>query len=100
MMLGEIDYNEMFYSHDELYDMDQFKYQGKLYNGKLKMTLKPALFPFTAQVFVTIFILFVSIVIVNFLFGLAVYDVQVMIRQKYIVTIYIYIYIILLKIIS
>ena len=77
MMLGEIDYNEMFYSHDELYDMRKFEHEGKVYSGKLKTVLKPALFPWTAQVFVTIFILFVSIVVVNFLFGLAVYDVQV-----------------------
>ena len=77
MMLGEIDYNEMFYSNDELYDIQQFQYQGKIYSGKLKTVLKPPLFPFTAQFFVTMFILFVSIVIVNFLFGLAVYDVQV-----------------------
>ena len=77
MMLGEIDYNEMFYSHDELYDMRKFEHEGKVYSGKLKTVLKPALFPWTAQIFVTIFILFVSIVVVNFLFGLAVYDVQV-----------------------
>ena len=77
MMLGEIDYNEMFYSNDELYDMEKFQYEGKIYQGKLKTVLKPPLFPITAQIFVTIFILFVSIVIVNFLFGLAVYDVQV-----------------------
>ena len=77
MMLGEIDYNEMFYSHDELYDMTNYEYDKKIYNGKLKTVLKPSLFPYTAQIFVTIFILFVSIVVVNFLFGLAVYDVQV-----------------------
>ena len=77
MMLGEIDYNEMFYSQDELYDMEIFKYEGRTYDGKLKTVLKPQLFPITAQIFITIFIVFVAIVIVNFLFGLAVYDVQV-----------------------
>ena len=79
--LGEIDYNEMFYSNDELYDMEEFEYQGKTYSGKLKTVLKRPLFHFTAQLFVTIFILFVSIVIVNFLFGLAVYDVQVILMR-------------------
>ena len=83
MMLGEIDYNEMFYSNDELYDMEKFEYEGKIYHGKLKTVLKPSLFPVTAQMFVTIFILFVSIVVVNFLFGLAVYDVQVINRLAY-----------------
>ena len=77
MMLVEIDYNTMFYSHDDLYDMQGFEHGGKNYSGKLKPVLRPQLFPYTAQIFVTIFILFVSIVIVNFLFGLAVYDVQV-----------------------
>ena len=78
MMLGELDYNEMFYSQDELYDsQDRFQYQDRTYSGKLKPVVRPQLFPVTAQVFITIFIIFVSIVIVNFLFGLAVYDVQV-----------------------
>ena len=79
-MLGEIDYNTMFYSHDEVYDMQSFEHGAKNYSGKLKPILRPPLFPYTAQIFVTIFILFVSIVIVNFLFGLAVYDVQVVIK--------------------
>ena len=78
MMLGELDYNEMFYSQDELYDsQDRFQYQDRTYSGKLKTVVRPQLFPIIAQIFITIFIVFVSIVIVNFLFGLAVYDVQV-----------------------
>ena len=77
MMLGEIDYNEMFYSHDELYDMETYQHLNKNYQGKLKTVVKPQLFPFTAHMFISIFIILVSIIIVNVLFGLAVYDVQV-----------------------
>ena len=77
MMLGEIDYNDLYYGHFELYDQKNITYENKTYWGKLKTVVRPQLFPITAQLFMTIFIVFMSIIIVNFLFGLAVYDVQV-----------------------
>ena len=79
MMTGELEYNDLYYpqrDHIELNITDGG--QGHSYaTGVIEDDDKPQYFPFTAHAVLTAFIVIVSIVIMNLLFGMAVSDVQV-----------------------
>ena len=55
---------------------------GVIINGnitaKIEHKLQQVYFPVTANIFVTLFIFFMAIIMINLLFGLAVTDVQVL----------------------
>ena len=74
MMIGELEYHDMLYKED-------FHISAQVNRthvvGDVTDDVRVQIFPFSAQVMVTIFIIFVSIIIMNFLFGLAVHDVEV-----------------------
>lgn len=80
MMTGELEYNDLYYpqrDHIELNITDGG--QGQSFaRGVIEDDDKPQYFPFTAHAVLTAFIVIVSIVIMNLLFGMAVSDVQVM----------------------
>ena len=74
MMLGELDYGDMMYPEDESITGS---IKGNSWNGTLNGDVHQQLFPFSAHALLTTFIIFVSIILMNFLFGLAVNDVEV-----------------------
>jgi hypothetical protein len=71
MMLGELEYDDLYYPQRVVANS----------NGSAWTTIdeeiEPQYFPFTSQILVAIFILMVSFIIMNLLFGLAVADIQV-----------------------
>ena len=74
MMLGELEYDELYYPQKQTLNLtidDTVAY------GEIVQETQSQFFPFTAHILVTVFILLVSIIIMNLLFGLAVTDIQV-----------------------
>jgi len=65
MMLGEIDYEDLYYSQSQ-----------HIINNSIETKVEPQLFPVTAQVFLFLFTVLVSIILMNLLVGLAVSDIQ------------------------
>jgi len=74
MMLGELEYDELYYPQDQYISL---RFNDSFVRGKIEMETVKQYFPFTAHILVTLFILLVSIIIMNLLFGLAVTDIQV-----------------------
>ena len=74
MMLGELEYDDLYYPENHTINLN---INGSVANGTLEEHVISQYFPFTAHLLVTFFILLVSIVIMNLLFGLAVTDIQV-----------------------
>lgn len=71
MMLGELEYDDLYYPERLV-----LRFNNNTGRDELHSEVTPQLFPFTAHILVTIFIVFVSIIIMNLLFGLAVADIQ------------------------
>jgi len=65
MMLGEIDYEDMYYSQSE-----------HIINSTIETTTETQHFPVTAHFFLFLFTVLVSIILMNLLVGLAVSDIQ------------------------
>lgn len=76
MMLGEIEYEDLYYPEEKRVSLSQRSEDGHI-NGTVYEDTLPQYYPFTAHVLVTGFVIFVSIIIMNLLFGLAVADIQV-----------------------
>jgi hypothetical protein len=78
MMTGELEYNDLYYPMGQnitlnLNDIDAL---GNVH-GIIEEVEQKQVFPFTGHVLLTLFIVIVSIIIMNLLFGMAVSDVQV-----------------------
>ena len=65
-MLGELEYDDLFKNSDECGN-----------NDVSNTNIQPVLYPITSHILVAIFVLFVAMVLMNVLFGLAVADIQV-----------------------
>jgi hypothetical protein len=84
MMTGELEYNDLYYPQKE-YITVLHPVSGQAaaasgftsYNASIEEKELQQFFPVTAHLVLTAFILVVSIVIMNLLFGMAVSDVQV-----------------------
>jgi ABC-type multidrug transport system fused ATPase/permease subunit len=82
MMTGEIEYNDLYYPQKQIINFTTTnkgnESDGFLHGvGDIQEVTEPQFFPVTAHAILTVFILIVSIVIMNLLFGMAVSDVQV-----------------------
>ena len=80
MMMGEIDYNDVFY-HEEnsmkgTWTTTKPGTNGN-FSGPITDAIDKQLFPISAHILITIFVVFVPMIMMNLLFGLAVSDVQV-----------------------
>ena len=71
MMMGEIEYNDLYYPDKTFITFTNATHAVEDSDPEINF------FPMTAHMVLTIFILIVSIVIMNLLFGMAVSDVQV-----------------------
>ncbi|XP_040577124.1 uncharacterized protein [Lepeophtheirus salmonis] len=76
MMLGEIEYDDLYYPEKHRIKMAGLTTNQSGWEGLIESEVEAQIFPFTAHIFVTIFIVLVSIIIMNLLFGLAVTDIQ------------------------
>ena len=74
MMLGELEYEDIYYPEKNTINLT---ISNNTVIGDIEQGVKEQFFPFTAHVVLLIFIIFVSIIVMNLLFGLAVADVQV-----------------------
>lgn len=74
MMLGELEYEDIYYPEKNTINLT---ITNNTVIGDIEQGVKEQFFPFTAHVVLLIFIIFVSIIVMNLLFGLAVADVQV-----------------------
>jgi hypothetical protein len=81
MMLGELEYDDLYYPQDQTINLT---INGSFASGTIDQETKSQFFPFTAHILVTVFVLLVSIIIMNLLFGLAVTDIQVLIGIKFV----------------
>ena len=77
MMTGEIEYNDLYYPQRQRIVLNKTPGAEQDFTGYLQEEDLPQNFPFTAHIVLAIFIIIVSIVIMNLLFGMAVSDVQV-----------------------
>jgi hypothetical protein len=80
MMLGELEYDDLYYPQDQTINLT---INGSFASGTIDQETKSQFFPFTAHILVTVFVLLVSIIIMNLLFGLAVTDIQVLIGIEF-----------------
>ena len=74
MMLGELEYEDIYYPQKDTINLT---IHNNTISGVIEDGFKTQYFPFTAHVVLLTFIIFVSIIVMNLLFGLAVTDVQV-----------------------
>ena len=74
MMLGELEYDDLYYPQKKTLNLT---IDNTIGYGEIVEETQSQFFPFTAHILVTVFILLVSIIIMNLLFGLAVTDIQV-----------------------
>ena len=74
MMLGEIEYDDLYYPQRLMAKLSDLKNHSHFH---IEEETVEQFFPVSAQILVAAFILFVSIIIMNLLFGLAVADIQV-----------------------
>jgi len=89
MMTGEIEYNDLYYPQREVVTFNMSSGSGgnggngdNVISGIIDDEPVPQAFPFTAHIVLTVFILTVSIVIMNLLFGMAVSDVQELYKKS------------------
>ena len=78
MMTGEIEYNDLYYPQKQILNFTATNSSGGVFQGvgDIEEVTEPQFFPVTAHAILTAFILIISIVIMNLLFGMAVSDVQ------------------------
>ena len=78
MMTGELEYNSLYYASywDIEINNTAKSNANETIHGVLKEGTQAQMFPFTGHALLTIFILVVSLIIMNMLFGMAVKDVQ------------------------
>ena len=74
MMLGELEYEDLYYPQTNTINLTIIN---NTVVGSIDEDVEHQYFPFTAHLIVLLFIIFVSIIVMNLLFGLAVTDVQV-----------------------
>ena len=74
MMLEELEYEDLYYPQRHTINLT---ITNNTVVGEIGDDVKTQHFPFTAHLIVLIFIIFVSLIVMNLLFGLAVTDVQV-----------------------
>ena len=95
MLVGELEYEEILERRELKHFNGTMSMQSRTNNGSLSGDLEEVYeqtyFPFTTHLMLTAFMFFMSIIVMNLLFGLAVTDVQV--RTHNHTPIYIYIYI-------
>ena len=77
MMLGELEYEDIYYPQKDTINLT---IHNNTISGVIEDGFKTQYFPFTAHVVLLTFIIFVSIIVMNLLFGLAVTDVQVKLK--------------------
>jgi hypothetical protein len=66
MMTGELEYNSIIYPSNQIITMDLNGAHG---NGSIKSEVRPLDYPITGQVLLAVFVIIVSIVIMNLLIG-------------------------------
>ena len=71
MMLGELDYGDLYYNQN-----DKFNWPPENGTVHIENETEKQVFPFTAHIVVFFFVVFVSIILMNLLVGLAVSDIQ------------------------
>ena len=76
MMTGELEYNDLYYASYWDIEINNTAHTNDTIHGILKEGTQDQIFPFTGHALLTIFILVVSLIIMNMLFGMAVKDVQ------------------------
>ena len=76
-MLGELEYEDIYYPQKDTINLT---IHNNTISGVIEDGFKTQYFPFTAHVVLLTFIIFVSIIVMNLLFGLAVTDVQVKLK--------------------
>ena len=76
MMTGELEYNDLYYASYWDIEINNTAHSNETIHGVLKEGTQEQIFPFTGHALLTIFILVVSLIIMNMLFGMAVKDVQ------------------------
>ena len=76
MMTGELEYNSLYYASYWDIEINNTAKSNETIHGVLKEGTQAQMFPFTGHALLTIFILVVSLIIMNMLFGMAVKDVQ------------------------
>ena len=76
-MLGELEYEDIYYPQKDTINLT---IHNNTISGVIEDGFKIQYFPFTAHVVLLTFIIFVSIIVMNLLFGLAVTDVQVKLK--------------------
>ena len=79
MMLGELEYEDIYYPERNTINLT---ITNNTVVGEIQDGVKAQYFPFTAHMVLLTFIIFVSIIVMNLLFGLAVSDVQVNYKRK------------------
>lgn len=79
MMLGELEYDELYYPQEKTFNL--IMANSTFGSGSINEETQSQYFPFTAHIMVTFFILFISIIIMNLLFGLAVTDIQALYKM-------------------
>ena len=76
-MLGELEYEDIYYPQKDTINLT---IHNNTISGVIEDGFKIQYFAFTAHVVLLTFIIFVSIIVMNLLFGLAVTDVQVKLK--------------------
>ena len=83
MMLGELEYEDIYYPPRDTINLAIIN---NTIVGDIEDGVKTIYFPFTAHIALLIFVIFVSIILMNLLFGLAVADVQVRLYGIFFIT--------------
>ena len=78
MMLGELEYEDIYLPPRNTINLTIVN---NTVIGDIEDGVKATFFPFTAHAALLIFVIFVSIILMNLLFGLAVADVQVSLHK-------------------
>lgn len=82
MMLGELEYEDIYFPQRNTINLTIIN---NTVIGDIQDDVKAQFFPFTAHAVLLTFVIFVSIVVMNLLFGLAVSDVQVSRCSAYVI---------------
>ena len=78
MMLGELDYNDLYYNQNDFFNASIFNSTNINSNStvEIEQATESQVYPVTAHIILLGFVIFVSIILMNLLVGLAVSDIQ------------------------